>query len=148
MVLSNHFRTVVVRLGDAMLGHTDFMDMTEKMQNWANIFCCGHDWKEADMTGIAALLDPDIKEVYAKYKRYVRNPKKREEALALEPIVVEAALKVVEYEHGLRDGMVKGKTEGKAEERESIAKNMKAKGKSIADIAETTGLPIAEIKKL
>ena len=51
-------------------------------------------------------------------------------------------------EKGLAEGREKGLAEGRAEEKYSTARKMKAKGFSIEDISECTGLPIEEIDRL
>ena len=45
-------------------------------------------------------------------------------------------------------GLEKGLVEGAAQKQREIAKNMKTKNISVADIAEMTGLPAEEIEKL
>ena len=45
-------------------------------------------------------------------------------------------------------GLSEGRSEGAAQKQREIAKNMKTKNISIADIAEMTGLPVEEIEKL
>ena len=45
-------------------------------------------------------------------------------------------------------GLKKGRIEGAAQKQREIAKNMKTKNISVADIAEMTGLPAEEIEKL
>ena len=45
-------------------------------------------------------------------------------------------------------GLSEGRSEGAAQKQREIAKNMKTKNISIADIAEMTGLPAEEIEKL
>ena len=47
-----------------------------------------------------------------------------------------------------RIGIEQGRSEGAAQKQREIAKNMKTKNISIADIAEMTGLPVEEIEKL
>ena len=50
------------------------------------------------------------------------------------------------YYHG--KGVLKDETEGRAEEKIEIARNLKKKGLDITLIAETTGLSPKEIKRL
>ena len=47
-----------------------------------------------------------------------------------------------------RRGLEQGRSEGAAQKQREIAKNMKTKNISIADIAEMTELPAEEIEKL
>ncbi len=47
-----------------------------------------------------------------------------------------------------RIGIEQGRSEGAAQKQREIAKNMKTKNISIADIAEMNGLPVEEIEKL
>ena len=49
---------------------------------------------------------------------------------------------------GLEKGRSEGLVEGAAQKQREIAKNMKTKNISVADIAEMTGLPAEEIEKL
>jgi predicted transposase/invertase (TIGR01784 family) len=49
---------------------------------------------------------------------------------------------------GIAEGEIMGKVEGRIEGKEETARNMKAKGYPVADIAEITGLSIEEIEKL
>ena len=51
-------------------------------------------------------------------------------------------------EKGLAEGREKGLAEGRAEEKYSTAREMKAKGFSIEDISECTGLSVKEIDRL
>lgn len=51
-------------------------------------------------------------------------------------------------EHMLEIENEKGRTEGRAEEKISIAKNLLAEGLSVEFIAKTTGLDEAEVEKL
>ena len=51
-------------------------------------------------------------------------------------------------EQGRSDGLAEGRSEGAAQKQREIAKNMKTKNISVADIAEMTGLPAEEIEKL
>ena len=49
---------------------------------------------------------------------------------------------------GIEQGRSEGLVEGAAQKQREIAKNMKTKNISVADIAEMTGLPAEEIEKL
>ncbi len=49
---------------------------------------------------------------------------------------------------GLAEGLAEGRAEGRAEEKLRNAQKMKAKGFSIEDIAEITGLSVEEIEKM
>ena len=51
-------------------------------------------------------------------------------------------------EQGRSEGLAEGRSEGAAQKQREIAKNMKTKNISVADIAEMTGLPAEEIEKL
>lgn len=51
-------------------------------------------------------------------------------------------------EKGLQEGRAEGKAEGKAEEKIAIARNLKALGLSVTQIAQATGLTEEEISKL
>ena len=51
-------------------------------------------------------------------------------------------------EQGRAEGEAIGLKKGAAQKQREIAKNMKTKNISIADIAEMTGLPAEEIEKL
>ena len=52
------------------------------------------------------------------------------------------------YDEGEAAGLEKGRSEGVAQERREIAKNMKAKRIPTADIAEITGLSAEEVEEL
>ena len=52
------------------------------------------------------------------------------------------------YDEGKAAGLEKGRSEGVAQERREIAKNMKAKRIPTADIAEITGLSAEEVEEL
>lgn len=47
-----------------------------------------------------------------------------------------------------REGIAQGREEGRIEERLNMAKKMKQKGSSVADIADITGLSEGEINSL
>ena len=51
-------------------------------------------------------------------------------------------------EQGRAEGEAIGLKKGAAQKQREIAKNMKTKNISVADIAEMTGLPAEEIEKL
>ena len=48
---------------------------------------------------------------------------------------------------GRAEGEAKGRAEGRTEEKLALAQKMKSKGFSIADIADMTGLTIAEVEQ-
>ena len=61
-------------------------------------------------------------------------------------VILEDAIENAKWE-GLTEGKAEGLAEGEAKLQQTAA-NMKRLGISTADIAECTGLPVAEIEKL
>ena len=51
-------------------------------------------------------------------------------------------------QEGLQEGELKGRQEGRQEEKLAVARNALLKKMSYADVAELTGLPLEEVKKL
>ena len=54
----------------------------------------------------------------------------------------------IQREYGVEEGLERGRNEGVASEKRKIAKNMKALKISLDNIAQATGLPLAEIEAL
>ncbi|MCH5173877.1 MAG: hypothetical protein J1D85_06680, partial [Bacteroidales bacterium] len=52
------------------------------------------------------------------------------------------------FEEGLAEGEAKGRAEGRTEEQRAIAKRLLAAGVSVELVAESTALPIEQVKEL
>ncbi len=84
-----------------------------------------------------AAWNPDLR---TKYERLMGNERDRRLDVLYE--------KELSREEGLEEGLVKGRAEGILEANRNTARNMLAKGMSITDIAEVTGLSPEEVEVL
>jgi predicted transposase/invertase (TIGR01784 family) len=100
----------------------------------------GSAWEEDKMSAILQDV-PEVQAAYDEYKRFTSDPAMREKAMARERFLIDQYL-----DHA--DALAEGRAEGRVEERFDIARNMKAKGYPVADIAALTGLSPSEIERL
>jgi predicted transposase/invertase (TIGR01784 family) len=102
------------------------------MQFWA----FGSEWEEKQMR--AVLQDvPEVQAAYGEYKRFTADPVMREKAKARERYWTDRNLDRAE-----------AKEEGRDEKGLEVVRNMKAKGYSVAEIADISGLSLSEIERL
>ena len=105
-----------------------------------------------DELGEATRVANFSKEKYYEYQQDMKNErdilfftKEREQAALLK------GLKEGREEghvSGLEEGLLKGREEGASEARKAIASSLKASGMDVAQIAQITGLDIAEVSCL
>ncbi len=85
--------------------------------------------------------DTIIQDAYRELARFSANPEMREKERRRQRYLAD-------YNLSMGAAKAEGKAEGKAERDISIAQTMKAKGFSVADISDITGLSAAEVERL
>jgi len=100
----------------------------------------GSEWEEKKMSAILQDV-PEVQAAYGEYKRFTADPVMREKAKARERYWTDRRLDRAE-------GREEGRQEGRDEKGFEVARNMKAKGYSVAEIADISGLSLPEIERL
>ena len=134
---SDHCQMHVLRLGDLIRNNLLGLDQFNlDLQKWMQFWAFGLEWEEKKMS--AVLQDaPEVQAAYGEYKRFIANPEMREKAMARE-----------RYWTDRRLDRAEGREEGREEKGLEVARNMKAKGYSVAEIADISGLSLSEIERL
>ena len=76
---------------------------------------------------------PEVQAAYEAYKRFSADPVMREKIRAAERYEIDKKL---------------DRAYGRAERSVEVARNMKAKGYSVTEIADISGLPLSEVERL
>ena len=155
--LSEHFQMHFLRLGDLMKREMQGLaGLDRHLQHWMNFFAFGDKLPEDKMS---QLIEGDslVNLAYQEFQRFTADDVMRErvrdrQRSQMAEKVYRDAAKAEGKAEGIAIGLDRGKAEGKAEGESKkaidIARNMKAKGFSVADIADITGLSAAEIDRL
>ena len=133
VLLSSHFQMHFLRLGDLLRGNLSGLDeLCLPLQRWMQFFSFGSKWEEKKMSTMLQDV-PEVQAAYEAYKRFSADPVMREKIRAAERYEIDRRL---------------DRASGRAEGLEEIARNMKAGGYPVAEIAKITGLPLSEIERL
>ena len=137
VLLSDHFQMHFLRLGDLLRNNLSGLDeLCLPLQRWMQFFGFGSKLEDRKMSVI--LQDaPEVQAAYEAYKRFSADPVMREQIRARERFEIDRRL-----------DRAYAKEEGETQKAIEVARNMKAKGYSIAEIADISGLSSSEIERL
>jgi len=141
VLFSDHCQMHVLRLGDLLRNNLSGLDqLSLDLQRWMQLWAFGSKLKENEMSTM--LEDcPPVLAAYEEFKRFSSDPVMREKVRARERYLNDERLKLAGAER-------KGRAEGRDEKGVEVARNMKAKGYSVAEIADISGLSQSEIEGL
>ena len=128
-------------------------DLTEEMRNWLNVLKNMPDMDESDYEKQPAffqeLMDEcRISKLTAMEKdNYQKSVLEYEDVKRAVEYARETAAKVF-FEKGMEKGLEEGREEGREEALLQTAKNLLAKGISVDDVSEATGLSIDRVRAL
>jgi predicted transposase/invertase (TIGR01784 family) len=98
---------------------------------------------------LATLEDPEFKEAMEVIKGYTTEQKRRHAYDMRENYQrIIASLKADGFDEGKSEGKIEGKIEGKTERNLEIARTIKAKGYSVEQIADITGLDSSQMQSI
>ena len=137
VLLTDHLQIHYLRLGDLDRQKLTGLDaLSVSLRGWMQFWAFGSEWEEKQMR--AVLQDvPEVQAAYGEYKRFTADPVMREKAKARERYWTDRNLDHAE-----------AKEEGRDEKGLEVVRNMKAKGYSVAEIADISGLSLSEIERL
>jgi predicted transposase/invertase (TIGR01784 family) len=137
VLLTNHLQIHYLRLGNLDKESLAELDsLCIDLQRWFQFLRFGSEWKEDKMS--AVLQDvPEVQAAYSEYKRFTADPVMREKAKARERYWTDRKLDRAEAEEV-----------GVARKAIEVARSMKAKGYSVAEITDISGLPLSEVEQL
>ena len=140
-VLTDDLQIHFLRLSELLKGRWESLQKVHrKLQHWINFFVFGTTKTEDEMAQIVE-NDTIIQDAYRELARFSANPEMREKERRRQRYLAD-------YNLSMGAAKAEGKAEGKAERDISIAQTMKAKGFSVADISDITGLSAAEVERL
>ncbi len=132
-VLTNDLQIHFLRLSDLLKGRWEALEkLHRKLRHWVNFFVFGATKTEEEMSQLVE-NDSIIREAYQELQRFSLNPEMREKERQRQRFLIDQCLAIGAAR---KDRAVE------------IARNMKAKGFSVADISDITGLSAAEIAGL
>ena len=137
VVLSNHLQIHFLQLFALLNGRREALEgVLPNLQHWLNFLTFDDSMEERKMAQLVE-NDPLIMSAVSQLRHFAADPNMRE---------LERRRKLWKLEY--HSGLAAAKTEGKAEEKVDIARNMKSEGFGIDIISKMTGLSSAEIERL
>ena len=133
------------------LGKFDSNKIENDIDQWLHLLKCAHNEQEPPK----AIKNSSVLSAYEDLEQYRWNVSEHDAyiraklAMEAEEIKVEEYLeKITKLEEKVEQAELKGKIDGKTEEKLEIAKKMLAKGKNAEEVAELTGLSLEKVNSL
>ena len=137
VLLSEHCQIHFLRLGDLLRNSLSGLDeLCLELQRWMQFWVYGSKLEKKEMSTMLQDV-PEVQAAYDEYQRFVSDPVMREKIESRERFLTDRYL-------DRADALAEGRAEAKIE----TAQNMKRKGYPVSDIADLTGLWLAEIERL
>ncbi len=138
VVFTNLLQMHVLEATEEKMGrHPELLsELPPSLATWMNFFYFSHLKSEAEMS---TLLNgyPEVEQAYGKFRQFNQDERLR---------ALDEAHQI--FLHDIATDMENAENRGRSEKAAEIARNMKAKGFSVADISDITGLSAAEIAGL